>query len=250
MAMNILKRAGLCSVLFLSFGAQDGFAQDIIPGTFSGTVSLNTDYVFRGVSQTGETPAIQGGFDYAHDSGFYAGTWASNVDFGGDSDENIEIDFYGGFAGNVTDALSYDVGFARYTYPGVDSSLNFDYSEFFGSMTYDLDYATLGGGLYYSHDFFAGSGDSFYSFAQTSVPLPAGFGASARIGYQTIEDNSVFGLPNYWDWSVGVNYDASKVNNTLSGVTIGLDYTDTDIDSSDCDDGCDARVVGYITKAF
>ena len=63
---------------------------------FSATVNLASDYTFNGVSQTSNDPALQGSLDYAADSGFYAGTWASNVDFGSGEDTNVEWDAYVG----------------------------------------------------------------------------------------------------------------------------------------------------------
>ena len=78
--------ASLGAGLSVSAAAEDEF-------TISGNVTLATDYVFRGQSQTDEEAAIQGGFDMEF-GGFYLGTWASNVDFG--TDAQAEIDYYGG----------------------------------------------------------------------------------------------------------------------------------------------------------
>ena len=82
----------------------------------SSNVSLTTDYVFRGVSQTLEEPAIQGGFDYSNSSGFYAGFWGSNVDFG--TDAQVELDGYLGFTREQQNGFSWDVGLIHYDYPG------------------------------------------------------------------------------------------------------------------------------------
>ncbi|MDQ7072995.1 MAG: TorF family putative porin [Gammaproteobacteria bacterium] len=79
------------------------------------SVALSTDYVWRGYSQTDNDPAISGSFDYAHASGFYAGTWASNVSFATDTD--IEIDVYAGFGGELDNGLGWDIGWLRYIYP-------------------------------------------------------------------------------------------------------------------------------------
>jgi len=76
------------------------------PHEFSANVALTTDYRFRGLSQTNEDPAIQGGFDYGYSGdalpvSFYAGVWASSLDFdvADPDDADLEIDFYGGFTG-------------------------------------------------------------------------------------------------------------------------------------------------------
>ncbi|MDB5864361.1 MAG: hypothetical protein JWO70_2167 [Betaproteobacteria bacterium] len=99
--------------------------------TITGNVGLFSQYIFRGLTQTDRDPALQGGFDYAHASGLYAGTWASNISWlkenastppatiagaynrGG----SLEMDFYGGYKGTVGD-FGYDVGTLYYWYPG------------------------------------------------------------------------------------------------------------------------------------
>ena len=78
-----------CTGILLSSSV---FADGHSPVEFSANVGYFSDYIYRGGSQTQDGPAIQGGFDMAHESGFYLGTWASNVDFGNSA--NIEIDFY------------------------------------------------------------------------------------------------------------------------------------------------------------
>ncbi|MCG3185617.1 MAG: hypothetical protein IOMNBAOH_00124 [Rhodocyclaceae bacterium] len=96
------------------------------PHTLTGNLGFVTDYRFRGISQTFEQPAIQGGVDYSHASGFYVGTWASNV-YGGASAQplgvayfngSMEWDFYGGFKFEVAKDLMLDVGLLYYWYPG------------------------------------------------------------------------------------------------------------------------------------
>lgn len=84
---------------------------------------MTSNYLWRGVTQTNDGVAVQGGVDYEHDSGFYLGTWASNVDFGDDT--SYEIDFYGGYAGSITDDLGYDVSYLYYAYPDSDASVDF-----------------------------------------------------------------------------------------------------------------------------
>lgn len=92
------------------------------PHTFTGNVGLFNQYIFRGLTQTDRKPALQGGFDYAHASGFYAGIWGSNVSWLTDSSYaggsySIELDTYLGFKMPVGD-FTFDVGFLRYNYPG------------------------------------------------------------------------------------------------------------------------------------
>src|ERR1700687_3083951 len=89
---------------------------------FTANVALVSNYLYRGISQTGAKPAIQGGFDYAHASGFYAGVWGSNISWipaSVASSASLELDTYLGFKNSFATDFSYDVGFLRYNYLGV-----------------------------------------------------------------------------------------------------------------------------------
>ncbi len=104
-------------------------------------VGIFSEYIFRGISQTGGKPAVQGGFDWAHSSGFYAGTWASNVswleDFGLYSRSSLEWDFYGGYKANFGDTdFFWDVGTIYYYYPGSRNPgvVNADTWEVYGAL--------------------------------------------------------------------------------------------------------------------
>ena len=90
-------------------------------------MGLFSEYIFRGYTQTHNDPALQGGVDYEHSSGLYLGAWLSNVSWttdGGASSQmesggTLEIDIYGGYAGEFGDTgIGYDVGFLQYLYPG------------------------------------------------------------------------------------------------------------------------------------
>jgi len=90
--------------------------------TATANVGLYSQYVFRGIAQTNEKPAVQGGFDVAHKSGFYAGTWASNISWISDGNPaasaSMEWDFYGGYKGSLPADFGYDLGVLYYWYPG------------------------------------------------------------------------------------------------------------------------------------
>jgi uncharacterized protein (TIGR02001 family) len=90
--------------------------------TFTGNIGLYSQYVFRGISQTNEKPAVQGGFDLGHKSGFYAGTWASNIswisDGNADASASLEWDFYGGYKWGFAEDWVADFGVLYYWYPG------------------------------------------------------------------------------------------------------------------------------------
>jgi uncharacterized protein (TIGR02001 family) len=92
------------------------------PHTLTANVGIYSQYVFRGLAQSNERPALQGGADYSHASGFYAGTWLSNVSWFSDTNagnsNSLEWDLYGGFRKSWDNGLTADAGYLRYEYPG------------------------------------------------------------------------------------------------------------------------------------
>lgn len=93
------------------------------PHAFSYNIGLYSQYVFRGLAQTGEEPALQGGVDYTHPSGFYFGSWATNISWLRDDNlyknANLELDIYGGYTAMLGDTgVTYDLGLLQYFYPG------------------------------------------------------------------------------------------------------------------------------------
>lgn len=97
---------------------------------FTANIGLASNYLWRGVTQTDDQAAIQGGVDYGHKSGVYAGTWLSNVKFGGTS--GYEQDWYVGYRFK-TDPVLWDVGYKLYTYPSL-TDLNF--GEIYGNVNW------------------------------------------------------------------------------------------------------------------
>lgn len=243
MKLKAIMAAGAAALAMGSAGAS--------AATFSGNVAVATDYVFRGVSQTQERPAIQGGFDAAFDSGFFAGIWASNVDF--DTDASAEMDYYGGYSGSFgCSACSYKVGYYYYDYPG-DPQL--DYQELAASVTY----GGLTVGLNYSWEYFGeGTTDAigdeveyFYPYANYTYALPFwDMSLALHVGQNLMSDDGVFepDEDQYTDWSVGL----SRTFTEIGDITLGLTYYDTTIDDLygvDADES-DARVVFAASKAL
>jgi len=210
----------------------------------SGNVALTTDYVFRGVSQTDNQFALQGGFDYAHESGFYAGTWASNVDsnfFSGTStDPQIELDLYAGFSGELENGVGYDVGILHYDYPGYSAS---DTNEVYVSGSYNNFTVSFN----YSDELsFIGSDESaWYLAAGYDMDLPEDFGLSLHVGLNDGDAYDTTSYPTqYVDWSVGLS-------KSVGGVDLGLTYTDTDDDGETLFGGvADSKVVFSVSKSL
>ncbi|WP_275100372.1 TorF family putative porin [Sedimenticola hydrogenitrophicus] len=200
-------------------GSYSGLA--LAEGPISGNVALTSDYVWRGTSQTDNGPAIQGGFDYAHASGFYVGVWGSNVDF--KSDANVELDLYGGYSTELGNGLGVDVGVIHYDYPS-ESNLNFE--EVYLGLSYDFLSAKV------SHD---PDNDNTYWEAGADFALPQDFSLGLHVGYTDPDAGN-----EVTDWKVAVGKSAF-------GVDFELAYTDTDSDNNSLADG---RGIFTVSKSF
>jgi len=229
-----LTAAALATVSGIAAAADD----------ISANVSLLSDYIWRGVSQTNEKPAIQGGFDYSHELSdsvnWYVGTWGSNVDptfFGGSHSPSTELDLYTGLSGEVGE-FSYDAGWLRYFYPGGSSNDTTEWKLGGGWKWFGATY-------YYSNDWFGTSDDSSRIEGSFDYDLPYEISLSTSIGYNYGDGTKDFFNDEYTDWSIGVS-------KTMLGVDWGLAYTDTNVDKSDCggDSLCDAHYVVSMSKSF
>ena len=98
--MKLTKLAAACG-LCLSLGA----SASAMAGELSANIGAVSNYMWRGVTQTDDGAAVQGGIDWGHDSGFYLGTWASNIKWATDLSSGVEVDFYGGYGLQVKIAL-------------------------------------------------------------------------------------------------------------------------------------------------
>lgn len=252
--LNNVKKTGLAlATATVLVSAAPVVSAGDSPHEFSANVALSTDYRFRGISQTSEDPALSGGFDYSYTPyGFYAGVWASNLDFNvPDPDPaDLEIDFYGGFAGEFANGIGWDIGGLYYAYPGSDTGpgvADYDYFEAYGSLSYDFGMFDVAAGLAYSPDYFFESDDSLYVYGDVGVPLNFyGLSLAGHVGHQEIDDNAQFGTPDYWDWSVGVSKD-------IGAFTFDVSYVDTDLSDTECFGGtdfCDATAIFTISSSF
>lgn len=210
-----------------------------IPGEFDSYVTFTNNYVFRGISQSDEGPAIQGGIDWSHESGVYAGVWGSSVDF--DDDTDFELDIFVGYSDQLVEDVTYDLSLIYYAYPGSDQAL--DFVEVYGALSYDLDFASVTGSVNYSPNNFNDSGNATYLSVAVDVPLPHGFSLSGHVGSQTIEDEDAFGAPDYVDYGVSVNYG-------YQDFAFSLGLTGTDLNENDVADNAGEQVVFSVSASF
>lgn len=240
--MNVKSWALACVMGVASLGVvqTSAYAEEdsILPGELSANVGFTSDYRFRGISQTDRGPAIQGGIDWAHDTGFYLGAWGSNVAFG--NGPRMELDLYGGY-GNSVGAFSYDLGLLYYWYPGASNNLNQDFYEIALNVGYDFEVASVSGTAAWTPENFGDTGPAFYFETGVSVPLPLDVSFDASIGYQLIDNNAGFGANDYLNWSLGLS-------KAFFGLDVSLAYIDTD--DTLCGAGCGATVVLSVSKSF
>lgn len=210
--MRTLKLAMLaaCGSLALGGVAQ---AQEDEGISFAFNLGANTDYVFRGISQTAEDPSVYGGIDASAGIG-YAGVWVSNVDFGNGTD--LEYDIYAGIKPTMG-AVTFDLALIYYGYLDSPKGSNQDYVEAKVAASVPAGPATLGAAVFYSPEFFGKTGDAWYKEVNVAVAVPdTKFGMSAALGHQSIDVG-----PGYTTWNAGLGYQLTD--------NIGLDlrYHDT-----------------------
>ncbi|HEY8068497.1 MAG TPA: TorF family putative porin [Burkholderiales bacterium] len=217
------------------------------PYTFTGNMALVSDYRFRGITQTFAKPALQGGFDFSHSSGFYAGNWDSAVNSGaGFPGGNLEMDFYGGWK-NTWGDWGLDVGDIYYYYPGThasatipDSPANNRTGNIANGKVHNNEIYVAGSwkwiSLKYSHatsDYFStpNTKGSNYLDLSANYDLGDGWGVNGHVGHLDFK-NMTNG--SYTDWKVGVTKD-------LGGWVLGASYIDTNAKGS-----CSASAVNQV----
>jgi len=206
-------------------------------------VTVVNDYRYRGISQSNFKPAIQGGFDYAHESGFYVGNWNSSISWVGDNYKTaagvstsapIEMDFYGGFKKElIGEGFASDLGILQYYYPtsGIQltsqqanpntteiyAAQNYTYGPLTGFVKFSYAVSTLFGNV-------NSSGSYYPDFTANYDTGVWGLALNGHIGYQYVAGHqpssnttwgtsgNVNGLTNstlysYTDWKLGVTKD-------------------------------------------
>ena len=228
---------------FLLIGPAIVYADNDI-GNFSANVGFFNQYSFRGIDQSGEEAAVQGGFDWAHDSGFYIGTWASNVDFN-DNDSVTEFDFYGGYTKEIQNGINLDLSMIGYTYPGAYASSNYDYYEYSFGLGKSIGPVSFSTAINYSPEFFAKSGDATYWQGDLDYEFQ-GIKISGQVGKQWIDLETTYGAPDYVDYSIGASY-------AWQGFDLSVAYVDTDVDAgwnSTDQSGKEGRTIFGVSKSF
>ena len=256
--MRSAIRTKLCCAFLggIAFGASPLMAADApepaIPTGESPTVEnwvfdaafgayLTSDYMFRGITQTDHDPAAQVYLEPSYGI-FYAGVFASNVDFG-TPDPDVEIDLYAGIRPQLG-PVSTDFGYVHYFYPG---SPDIEYGEAKATASISpTEMLRFGSAVYYAPDYGQTGDDAFYVEGNATVSFPHDISLSGVLGRQTFGPG--VGLSDYTTWNVGASY-------TWKAATFDLRYHDTGLGTGTCgaeypsSDSCEARIVATLSVA-
>lgn len=194
--MNV-QNAGFYLALVVVGSTSFAQAEEMtIPGEFSATVVVVSDYANRGISLSNGDVAMQSSIDWSHDSGAYLGVSGSNVDFGNGT--HFEMSVYGGHAGEVS-AVTYDVMILGYLYPGTKTGSQ-DFMEFSLALGYDAGFAAVSAGVAVSPEFYLRSGVGTHIGAGLAVPVPLGYTADRGIDLRVDANFGVQILENFPDY--------------------------------------------------
>ncbi len=243
--MKTIKKTALSAVaatLLSGLAVQSAFAADApdagLGGLISANVSVTNDYRYRGLTQTNFLPALQGGFDYAHDSGLYIGNWNSTISWINDAVNGIsapiEMDFYAGFKKDlIAEGFASDVGVLQYYYPtsgGPAPAVGYNTTEIYAAQNFT--YGPLTGFAKFSYattPLFGNPGTTGATYADLSINYDTGiYGLvlNGHVGQQTYTGTGMSGTTsnstwNYTDWKIGVTKDLG------TGLSISAAYVDT-----------------------
>jgi len=231
MRLSIIAASLLSAFVTLPVLAEDAPVAPASPYTFTGNATLASEYIYRGIAQTNRKPAIQGGLDFSHSSGLYAGVWASNISWLSDAQvpgvsAPIEIDTYGGYKLGLGDT-TLDLGMLKYNYPGTypagfvnPDTLEAYFSPSWKFMSFKYSYSLtdlFGAESTQKNGSLKNSKGSQYFDLSANPELGAGFTLNLHAGRQLVAN---FPGATYNDYKAGVTYD-------LKGWAIGAAYITT-----------------------
>lgn len=230
--MKVLKLALCAAAASLTMATAAAAQEEAAGPAVSFNVGVASDYVFRGVSQTNEDPQVFAGVDLVADI-FYAGAWASNVDFGDETDG--EFDLYAGVTPTIG-PVAANFGIIYYGYIGADDALGYDYVEFKAAGSVPVGPVTLGAAAYLSPEFFGETGEAWYAEVNGAWAPMENLSISGAYGHQDVELAG-----DYDTWNLGATYAF------LERLSFDVRYHDTNIDECEI---CDERVVATLKATF
>lgn len=212
-----MKVARIWGLTVMSLGAASAHAQ------FSSTLTAASDYEFRGVSLSDESPVLQASLDYAFTNGIAIGAWASPLDYGRDYDGKFELDYYASYSREVSESFSWSAGLTAYTYPDSEAGtarLKIEpYVEGYVAVTL----GAFNAAQWYADDYSGLGMSAQYTELNYTLSLPRNFSLSAHAGYSWGDywEDDTMGGGELADFSLGVSYEAGHF--TLGGKITGTD---------------------------
>lgn len=211
--------AGAC----LALAAGGAYAQTADSG-WGGSLVATTDYVFRGLSQTGGEAALQGDVHYRGQAGWFAGAWVSSLNSGADYLGDLELNAYVGWGWTPAPDWNTRISYVRYAYPGASARVDYDYGELNGTVAYqDRVFASVG----WAPDVIRATrygpgrqGNAFSYELAARQPVWRWFGVAAGIGYYDYSD--VIG-DSYSSWNATLTASFGSVELDLA--RFGTDAT-------------------------
>lgn len=222
---HFAKTLVAASVAAAAFGSQAALAE------VSANIGVTSNYIWRGVSQTGDESAVSGGIDYANESGFYAGTWTSSL--GGTSSET---DFYAGFGGAVGE-FGYDVSVVDYTYPQLKDA---DFAELILSGSYSYFTVGIAQTISSQVDDADGTAESFiegdqYYWVSAEMPVKEDLSVGLSYGSYKFDDDGVANTD--LDYS---HYQLALTKSAGDAGDFTFAYDKNDIDDTTPNDGIES----------
>lgn len=200
----------------------------------SASVTAATDYIYHGVSQTGGTGAWQGDVMLETGSGLYGELWASRVKYAELHSAFAEADVIGGWR-TVYDGWAIDAAADLVFYPNGDRPIALDNAELLLSLSHAVWLLEVKASLAYSPAFSSDAGQWVSENLEVGLPLSDSLILKASAGYQSTEHPGSYGLPDYYDGSLGLEYRYARL-------TLAAGASWTDIPEHDCPDGrCRSR---------
>lgn len=192
--------------MVLAFLALHPWVSNAPASELSGSATLTSEYIYRGLAMSDGEPALQLGLDYAHDSGLFAGAWGSTIDLGGPlSQRDYELDFYAGYHHEFRAPLTATMTLLRYTYPGQEGVQDYDYNELLLSATFLEHYAIEVG---YTNDLYGHNVTSRHWALQFEWPIANAWVVGATLGRN---DLSNLGVAPYYYWDIGASARYSRL---------------------------------------
>jgi len=222
-----MKKLSTASTLFVGIASMSALYSSTAAADTSMNIAVASNYYWRGVSQTGDEAAVQGGLDYEDASGFYVGTWTSNVDFGDGTSH--ELDLYGGFSGEAG-GLGYDIGYIYYAFP--DAPGDIDFGEVYGELSFSgiaVGVAVTTNNGDDNDDALFESGD-VYTYVSTGFPLAESYSLNLTGGFYAFTNDGDPGVgdADYFHRAAGVEKDVGD----FGGVSFNAEFADIDQDEA------------------